>query len=102
MFDADFTFENTLWRYASEKASWFFITVPEDISAQVKMLSGRRNGFGSVKVDAKIGDSEWQTSVFPDKKSGCYFLPVKAAIRRAEGLNLEDPIQVTLTVKTGL
>ena len=44
---------------------------------------GRRRGFGSVKVTARIGGSEWRTSVFP-QKSGGWFLPVKKAIQRAE------------------
>lgn len=46
---------------------------------------GRRRGFGSVKVAVRVGGSEWRTSVFP-QKSGGWFLPVKKAIQRAEGL----------------
>ena len=30
---------------------------------------GRRRGFGSVKVNARIGDSRWSTSVFPQRKA---------------------------------
>ena len=36
-------------------------------------------GFGSVRVEARIGDVVWRTSVFP-VKSGGYFLPVKVAV----------------------
>jgi hypothetical protein len=46
---------------------------------------GQRRGFGSVKVTVRVGGSEWRTSVFP-QKSGRWFLPVKKAIQRAEGL----------------
>jgi hypothetical protein len=46
---------------------------------------GRRRGFGSVKVTARVGGSEWRTSVFP-QKSGGWFLPVKKSIQRAEEL----------------
>ena len=28
---------------------------------------GRRRGFGSVKVMARIGETQWKTSVFPQK-----------------------------------
>jgi hypothetical protein len=56
---------------------------------------GRRRGFGSVKVEAAIGGSRWSTSVFP-LKGGTWFLPVKKAICRAEGLSAEDEIAVTL------
>jgi hypothetical protein len=56
---------------------------------------GRRRGFGSVKVEARIGDSCWSTSVFPPKEGG-WFLPVKKAICRAEGLQAGDEIPVRL------
>ena len=56
---------------------------------------GRRRGFGSVKVQAAIGDSRWSTSVFPPKGGG-WFLPVKKAICRAEGLEAGDEIAVHL------
>ncbi|UIJ44769.1 DUF1905 domain-containing protein [Sphingomonas cannabina] len=56
---------------------------------------GRRRGFGSVKVNAAIGDSSWSTSVFPPKEGG-WFLPVKKAICRAEGLAAGDEVEVRL------
>ena len=56
---------------------------------------GRRRGFGSVKVEARIGDSCWSTSAFP-QKSGGWFLPVKKAICRAEGLEEGDEVEVRL------
>ena len=56
---------------------------------------GRRRGFGSVKVQVAVGASRWSTSVFPQKPAG-WFLPVKKAICRAEGLEAGDPVEVRL------
>ena len=56
---------------------------------------GRRRGFGSVKVTVRVGASEWATSVFP-QQSGGWFLPVKKAIQRAEGLAEGEPVEVEL------
>jgi Domain of unknown function (DUF1905) len=56
---------------------------------------GRRRGFGSVRVEAAVGASRWSTSVFP-QKSGGWFLPVKKAICRAEGLAAGDDVAVRL------
>mgnify|MGYP001602863350 CR=1 FL=1 len=53
---------------------------------------GKRRGLGSVKVTARIGDNEWQTSLFP-QKSGGWFLPVKKPVRLAEGLDFGDAIE---------
>ena len=56
---------------------------------------GRRRGFGSVKVEVQVGESRWSTSVFPQKEGG-WFLPVKKAICRAEGLEEGDDVVVRL------
>lgn len=56
---------------------------------------GRRRGFGSVKVNVEVGASRWSTSVFPPKEGG-WFLPVKKAICRAEGLEAGDEVAVLL------
>ena len=60
-----------------------------------RLERGRRRGFGSVKVNAEVGASRWSTSVFPQKQGG-WFLPVKKAICRAEGLEAGDEIAVRL------
>jgi len=52
---------------------------------------GKRRGFGSVKVAARIGETRWQTSLFP-QKSGGWFLPVKKPVRLAEGVDYGDQI----------
>ena len=59
---------------------------------------GRRRGFGSVKVDVRVGSSCWSTSVFPQKEGG-WFLPVKKAICRAEGLEEGDEVAATLELR---
>ena len=61
-----------------------------------RIVRGKRRGFGSVKVEARIGESEWSTSVFPEDYG--WFLPVKAVIRRAESFAEGDEISVTLTL----
>lgn len=43
-----------------------------------------------------MGTSTWRTSVFPDKASQCFVLPVKRAVRRAEGVEAGDRVGVRL------
>ena len=61
----------------------------------MRRLELGRRGFGSVKVEVEIGASRWSTSVFPQKKGG-WFLPVKQAICRAEGLEAGAAVEVRL------
>jgi hypothetical protein len=46
---------------------------------------------------AAIGSTEWTTSLFP--KDGAYLVPVKDAVRAAEGLDVGDTVAVTLIVE---
>ena len=99
------THTGTLWVWrAAEKGSWHFLTIDGEagealtgIALMRKLEYGHRAGFGSLKVGARIGDSEWSTSVFPDKARG-WLLPVKAAIRKAEGIGEGDAVTVRLEV----
>jgi len=49
-----------------------------------------------VPVRARIGGTEWETSLLP--KDGGYVLPVKVVVRRAEGIDEGDTVTVGLSV----
>jgi len=91
----------TLWRWSGEGGSWHFLTVPEELSGQFRAQSLlRRGGFGSVRVEARIDDVTWRTSVFP-QKSGGYILPVKADVRRQADIGDGDKVELTLEIIDG-
>ena len=53
-------------------------------------------GWGVVPVRGRIGSTSFRTSLFP--KDGTYLIPIKAAVRAAEGLEVGDRIAVALTM----
>lgn len=70
--------------------------MPDEQSAEIKAQAFELpRGFGSVKVEAAIGNITWRTSVFP-LNSGGYLLPVKAEVRKRAGLAAGDEVTVTL------
>ena len=97
-----------LWRWSqdgSPAGGWFFITIDGEDgdairahSAMRRMELGKARGFGSVRVEVCIGGSHWATSVFPSKSHDGYLLPVKAAVRKAEGLAEGDTIAAQVTL----
>ena len=90
------TFDAELWPWGGA-ASWVFVTVPAEISDDVRARTeGSRGGFGSVRVEVTVGGTTWRTSVFPDSRTGCYLLPVKKAVRTAEELDVGDTARVRL------
>lgn len=91
-------FDAELWNWDARRAdSWTFVSLPAEASEDIRELTdGSRRGFGSVRVRAAIGASRWTTSIFPDGKRGCYVLPVKRAVRKAEQLDTGDIASVTV------
>ena len=94
-----YEFTAELWAYEGP-GGWHFATLPVEISEEIRDLGGPPAGFGSVRVQVTIGESTWRTSVFPDKASGCFVLPVKKPVRRAESLEVGDRIRVSLALQT--
>ncbi|MGI5150515.1 DUF1905 domain-containing protein [Plantactinospora sp. CA-294935] len=91
-------FEAELWIWdARRDDSWTFVSLPAEASEEIRELTaGRRRGFGSLRVRVTLGGSGWTTSIFPDSARGCFVLPVKRAVRRAEGLDAGDLAAVTV------
>jgi len=91
-----------VWRSEIEKeddsGAWRFARVPEKISAEIKEIQkGKlRRGWGAIYAKAKIRKSEWVTSIFPDRYSPIYILPLKKQIRYEE--NLYDGIEINVTI----
>ena len=85
-------------------ASWHFVTITgaaaDAIHGEALMRrlenGGLRRGFGSVKVRVGIGDTRWDTSLFPHKESGGWLLPVKASVRKAEGVGAGDDVLLSI------
>jgi hypothetical protein len=90
------TFKAKLWVWPGESAQWRFVTVPKDMSEKIKKKVKVKRGFGSVRVRAKVGKTAWDTSIFPDSKSGTYLLPVKSVVRRKEGIEDGDSVNVRM------
>jgi hypothetical protein len=91
-----FEFTAELWRYTGA-AAWYFVTLPHDVTDDIDEIIGdEHHGFGAVRVEVTVGASTWRTSIFPDNASASFVLPVKKAIRVAEGLDDGSPVTVRL------
>lgn len=101
---ADLRFTAPLWRHAGD-AGWHFVTLPHDVADEIADLAdreaGARRGFGAVRVEVTCGATTWRTSLFADTSSRSYLLPVKQAVRRAEGVDDGDELTIRLQVVAG-
>ncbi|MFS0887178.1 DUF1905 domain-containing protein [Aeromicrobium sp. 179-A 4D2 NHS] len=94
-----YEFESTVWRWRDDGA-WHFLTLPDDVSDDIDDRTALKAGFGSVKVEVTIGSSTWRTSIFPSKEARAFVLPVKKAVRVAEGCEDGSRVRVRLRVET--
>jgi hypothetical protein len=93
----EFRFDADLWRWESRRAFYTFVSLPPEVEDHVLMMAGDLlRGWGSVRVEARIGSSTFTTSVFPLGDDNAYALPVKRAVRDALGVGVGDTVDVTL------
>lgn len=92
-----FVFKSKVWLWHGENP-WHFISVDKKVSEKIKKTQeGKlRRGWGAVKVKVLIGKSIWETSIFPDKRTNSYLLPLKAMVRKKENIFADDEVKVSL------
>lgn len=78
-------------------APFLFVAVPEEPSGALKAISSSVTyGWGVIPVHARIGKTEWKTSLFP--KEGRYLVPIRMSVQKAENLDLGDSVVIQLEV----
>ncbi len=102
-----------LVHWQGDRGTYHLLVITGDTAEAIAMHErlrrlefGVRRGFGSVKVMARIGDSEWKSSVFPQKSpssSGAagrqerqWILLVSRKVMRAEDLAVGDEVGLAL------
>lgn len=95
---AEYRFTASLWPWnAKADGSWWFVTVPGDISDDIEERHGAdAGGFGSIKVEVTVGATTWRTSLFPASEQRAYVLPMKKSVRIAEALDEDEPFALSL------
>jgi uncharacterized protein DUF1905 len=93
---AQYTFTAPVWLHPG-MGRWYFVTVPQEISDDIGTLfEGLSRGWGSFPATITIGATRWQTSIFPDKASATFLLPLKAQIRKKEEIAEGDAVSILL------
>ena len=91
--EQEFSGEVIEWR---GPAPYYFVAVPEEEGAALRAVAlAASYGWGMLPIRARIGSTEWKTSLWP--KDGGYLLPLKDAVRKPEGLDAGDAVDIRLT-----
>lgn len=93
-----YTFKTKVWLYPGI-AGWHFMTLPKKIAENIDFFfSTHKRGWGSLPVSVSIGETKWKTSIFPDKQSGSYLLPLKKEVRQKEAIKDGDVVSLSLEI----
>lgn len=93
-----FQFNGEVWFYANPGAV-YFVSLPIEMSAEILDVVGNSlNPWGTVPVEASIGDFTWESSMFPRKDRQCYDLPLNAKVRKRLALEAGNIITVTIDI----
>lgn len=93
--EIEFTNELIYWR---GPAPFHFVVLPPEPCAEIRAVSAKVSyGWGVIPVMARIGRTEFKTSLFP--KNGEYLLPVKDAVRRAEQLEIGMRVKARIEIE---
>ncbi|NQX94356.1 MAG: DUF1905 domain-containing protein [Erythrobacter sp.] len=92
-------------RWQGDRGTYHLVTFTGDVAEALttqavlhKLEYGRARGFGSIKLTARIGDTEWRTSVFPQNKSSEWVLLISKKVLRAEDLGAGESVEVSLAL----
>jgi len=80
-------------------SSWYYVATTKEQGEKLRAAQKdkKRRGFGSVRVRARVGETSFDTSLFPTK-DGPYLLFIKAGVRKKEGLMEKSPVQARCTL----
>ena len=89
-----------IYGFDGKAGAWHFATVPENIADEINFFfADQKRGWGSLPVEVTIGESTWNTSIFPDKRTKSFMLPLKASVRKQEQIDAGDSIEVELKIR---
>jgi hypothetical protein len=92
--DLEFSGEILSWR---GPAPYYFVSVPDDKCVDLHAISKHVSyGWGVIPVEARIGQTVFETSLFP--KDGGYLVPLKDVVRQAEGLDEGETVTMRLNI----
>jgi Domain of unknown function (DUF1905). len=96
-----YEFAAKAYQYSSSEdmCGWTFVSLPKELSAEIRNnFKWLEEGWGRMKVTAKLGGTEWQTAIWFDTKQETYLLPLKAKIRKQENVVVGENVKIVILV----
>ncbi len=90
----EFEFEAEVFEWRGP-APFYFAATPDEITLEIDEFKGALTyGWGVIPASVTIGETTITTSLIP--KNGSYYVPLKDAIRKPNGMQLGDMVEILL------
>ena len=96
-----YEFTAKVWNYSSTGGTcgWYIACLPKEMSKEIREnLKFLEEGWGLLKMTAKIGNSQWATAIWFDTKLQTYLLPIKAEIRKKEKIETDKDVKIMIRI----
>lgn len=81
--------KKTVWRWPGDMG-WHFVSLDKEMSQDIRGIYKK----GFVKIEAKIGKTKWNTSLFPHNENNIYIMSIKKSVRKKEGILEKDIVEI--------
>jgi hypothetical protein len=85
--------------YQCEGETQNFTICPFHGNVELDRFGDKKRGWGSLPVEVTVGTTTWKTSIFPDTKANAYLLPIKADVRKKEGIAANTSVTLLLEIR---
>lgn len=96
-----YEFSAKVCHYSSSGSAmgWYVVFLPATLAKEIRgSLKCLEEGWGRMKVTAKIGNSEWETAIWFDTKHDTYMFPLKAEIRKKEKIDIGEEVEASIWI----
>ncbi len=93
--DVTFSGEIFYWRGPSP---FHFVATPDAVTEQIATVAPKVSyGWGMIPGTLRLGDTEWDTALWP--KDGRYLVPLRDKVRTAEAVDDGDVVSLELHIE---
>lgn len=93
-----YNFTAELW-LSPGNGGWWFVSLPAEMSEEIRSaMQHLEGGWGRLHVSAQVGDTAWRTAIWYDTKRGTYLLPIKAHVRKQQGIESGQLVHIVFWI----
>lgn len=96
-----YEFTAKVWNYSSTAGTggWYIACLPKEMSKEIREnLKFLEEGWGRLKMTAKIGNTQWETAIWFDTKLNTYFASSQSRNQKKEKIGTGKEVEIMIWI----